>query len=73
MIGIDQALSIIGAYLNLVSEKEKNKYIERYLDLKSDLYDEVSKPIEQQDHGLIDDIQRDIKDLLESVFKLRGN
>jgi hypothetical protein len=70
MIPVDSIFRLLGAGLELWTEKEKNKYVDAYIELKQELYEEQNKP--RPDHAVIDNIMFKLKLLIESFASKIG-
>lgn len=55
--------------LGLLEQKEKNKYFDKYLKLKEKHYKAVNQPDDKMDHAVIDNLERELKDLFVFVTK----
>lgn len=63
---IDSIFSALGSGLKLWSSVESRKYIDKYLKLRKDYYDETNKPESEQDFAVIDNIEFELKLLCDS-------
>lgn len=54
---VDSIFSALGAGLKLWSSVESRKYIDRYLKLRQEYYEEINKPEAYQNHAKLDNIQ----------------
>lgn len=62
---IDSIFKILGAALSIWESKEKTKYLDRYMELKKDWYEEYNKP---------EKIRSDARlDFLESELRILGD
>ena len=62
---IKPLMDILGAGLSLWEAKEKRKYLDKFLKLKKEYYEESKK--DQPDHAVLDDIEFNLQ-LLGSSF-----
>lgn len=69
---IDSLLQVLGAGLKLWSSKEASKYLDRYIKLKKEWYEEIAKPEHQQDHARIDNLKFELKLLCDSFTSSVG-
>lgn len=58
---IEVVLGLVGESLKLWNHKEKTKYQDNYLRLSREYWQELNK--EDQDHSLLDNLEREINDL----------
>jgi len=62
---IDSLFKVLGAGLSLWESKERRKYLDRYLKLQKEYYEEYNKPI--TDDAVIDNIRFELE-LLSTAF-----
>lgn len=60
-------LELLGSVFSIWEHKEKYKYYERYVDLKRKYYEENSKPYDQRDAAVLDNIRYELYLLSGSV------
>lgn len=58
---IDSIFMALGSGLKLWSSHESRKYIDKYINLKKDYYEEINKPEHLQDHAKLDNIEFELK------------
>lgn len=54
---IDSIFQVLGSGLKLWSSLESRKYLDKYISLRKDYYAEKSKPENEQDHAVLDNIK----------------
>lgn len=69
---IESIFSALGAGLKLWSSVESRKYLDKYINLRKQYYEEISKPEDQQDFAVIDNIQFELKLLCDSFGSAVG-
>lgn len=61
-----QLISLLSAGLTLWSDKEKNKYIDKLIELKKKYYEESNKPEAERDDAVMDNILWELKVLSDN-------
>lgn len=70
MVAAIIALLEIG--LKLWSDINKTKYLDRLMNIKKNLYEEMNKPMDQRDDAVIDNLTFDLKLLTDSFISAIG-
>lgn len=60
-------LQLLESALAIWQYKEKNKYIDRMIDLKTRYYAEQNKPLAERDFAVVDTLEMEIKILSTTV------
>lgn len=68
---IDVALNLLGHGLSIANERVKNKYLDKYLDLKERYHEAINQPDELWDDAVIDDIEFELRQLAEGFTSFR--
>lgn len=63
---IDSIFKILGAGIQLLSDKERTKYQDTYLRLKKEWNDEMDQPDDYRSQLSLDRIERELRDLGDS-------
>lgn len=58
---IESIFMALGSGLKLWSSYESRKYIDKFIKLKKDYYEEINKPEHLQDHAKLDNIEFELK------------
>ena len=64
---IDSIFQVLGSGLKLWSSLESRRYLDKYISLRKDWYAEKSKPENEQNHAVLDNIKFELS-LLCSGF-----
>lgn len=64
---IESFLKVLGTGLEIWASKEKTKYIDKYMSLKKDWYEEINKPEDQRSAAVLDNIRFELE-LLGAAF-----
>lgn len=69
---ISTILNLLGAGLSLWDTKEKTRYQDKFIAIKTALYEEMKKPYEERNHAAIDDLEFQLKLLCDSFAAAVG-
>lgn len=69
---MDLILKLLGVGLDLWASKEKNKYLDKMLELKGEWNEENAKPIGSRDNVRLDRVERELRDLCEAFASAAG-
>ena len=67
---ISPLLSIAGEYLKLKNTKESRKYLDKLIWLKKEIYVEENKSEDSINHARIDNLNSELRILIESIASL---
>lgn len=67
---ISPLLSIAGEYLKLKNTKESRKYLDKLIWLKKEIYVEENKSEDSINHARIDNLNSELRILIESIATL---
>jgi hypothetical protein len=70
---VESVFAILGAALSIWDSKEKTKYIDRLIDLKTRYRKEANKPENIRDNAVLDNLRFDIKLLCDSAAARLSN
>lgn len=70
---VDSIFMALGSGLKLWSSVESRKYIDKYMKIKKDYYEETNKPESDQDFAVIDNLQFELKLLCDSFHTAVGS
>lgn len=62
----------LAAGLSLWDHKEKNKYVEKLMDLEKERHEEINKPMEDRDNSAIDRLDFELCVLCNSFSSIVG-
>jgi hypothetical protein len=66
-------LDVLGAGLSIWDSKEKTKYQDKFIRIKTDIYEEMKKPYEDRNHAALDDLYFQLELLCNSFTSVAGS
>lgn len=58
---------LVGTILDLAVLKEKNKYVDKFISLKTQWHEEISKPVGERDNAALDNIEFELRTLASAI------
>lgn len=69
---VGSLITMIGAFLTVWAEKEKHKYVDQLLQIKTDWYAEFNKPLAERNTAVLDNLEQQLRILSETLASAVG-